>query len=407
MTTLIATYPGGFFNDKETSGSVIIILLLICILWSTLLISNTFPEIFDNSLLNDKTNLFKRSLLALFGIVISGLLIFWIVYNIQSLSGKSSTVSFILNILLVIIVLGLIYKTINVQLPLGNSNKNAFFSLITNTILYIPCLFTGLFDYIGNSLTGKSNSETTGSILMLVVAIGLFIAYFKTPSVFNIINVQGGEQLVNKPVYTDKKYSLGNYQELNGSDKPDYQYAISFWIYIDSAPPNTNSSYNKFTSLLNFAGKPNVLYNGSTHTLMITSDQKNLKEVTKNKLTDFDENNNRIIYKNTNFLLQKWNNLIINYSGGVLDIFLNGELVKSDIGVVPYMTYDNLTIGEDDGLYGGICNVIYFKQAVNASNIYYLYNMVKDKTPPVLNDSNTTIIKNDVNNLSTSTKTIL
>jgi hypothetical protein len=39
--------------------------------------------------------------------------------------------------MLVIVVLGLIYKTINVQLPGGNSNKNAFFSLITNIPIQI------------------------------------------------------------------------------------------------------------------------------------------------------------------------------------------------------------------------------------------------------------------------------
>jgi hypothetical protein len=306
----------------------------------------------------------------------------------------------------------LIYKTINTTLPVGNSNKNAFFSLITSIIFYIPCLFNGLFDYMGNSTMGNSpmgqnNSETAGSIIMLITSILLIVAYFKTPSVFNMINVQGGEQLVNKPVYTDTKYSLGSYQELNGSDNPDYQYAISYWVFVDAAPPNTNSSYNKFTSLLNFANKPNILYNGTTNTLMITADQKNLKEITKNKLIDFDENGNRIIYKNSDFLLQKWNNIIINYNGGVLDIFLNGELVKSDIGVVPYMTYDNLTIGEDKGIKGGICNVIYFKKALNSSNIYYLYNMVKDRSPPVLNDSNTTILKEDISKIGTSTNRII
>jgi hypothetical protein len=400
MTILISTYKGGFFNDKPRSSAVMILLLIISIMSATMSITilgaNTFPEIFVRSPLNDKVNLFKRSLLALFGIIISCLVIFWLVYNIQNLSGKTGTTSFIFNLLLVTIVLGLIYKTINVKLPEGNSNKNTFFSLITNTLFYIPILFNGLFDHIGKSTTGENKSETTGSIIMLITAILLFVSYFKIPSIFNMLNVQGGEQLVNNPVYTDTKYSLGSYQELNGSDTLDYQYAISCWVFIDASPPNTSSSYNKFTSLLNYANKPNILYNGTTNTLMITTDQKNLKEVTKNKLIDFDENGTRIIYKNSNFLLQKWNNIIINYNGGVLDIFLNGDLVKSDIGVVPYITYDNLTIGEDDGIKGGICNVIYFKRALNSSNIYYLYNMVKDRSPPVVNDSNTTIVKQNI-----------
>ena len=77
---------------------------------------------------------------------------------------------------------------------------------------------------------------------------------------------------------------------------------------------------------------------------MVITNQKDLKNTTNNKLIDFDENGNRILYKNDNVLLQKWNNIIINYNGGILDIFLNGDLVKSDKGVVPYYKIDNLTI---------------------------------------------------------------
>ena len=402
----ISTYPGGFFNDKTMSAFGMIMILMICILWALLLGSNLFPEVSNNIAANDKLSLFKRSLLVLFGIVISSLIIFWIVYNIQSLSGKTSTVSFILNIMLVIVILGLIYKTINVKLPSGNSNKNAFFSLIMNTLFYIPCLFSGAFDSIGKFAVGQYNASSMGSLLMLILAIILLAVYFTMPTLFNKLNMQGGKQLVNKPVYTDSMYSLGTYEELNGSDNFDYQYAISFWVFLDAAPPNTSAAYNKFTSLLNFGNKPNVLYNGKTNTLMVTMNQKDLQGTTNNKLTDFDENNNRILYKDNNVLLQKWNNIIINYSGGILDIFLNGQLVKSDIGVVPYYTLDNLTIGEDNGIKGGICNVIYFSKALNSSNIYYLYNMVKNKTPPVLNDSNVTILKQNVNTVSSSAKTV-
>ena len=406
ITITISTYPGGFFNDKTTSGAGMIMILLICILWALLLGSNLFPEISNNVAANEKLNLFKRSLLVLFGIVISSLIIFWIVYNIQNMSGSSGTVSLILNLLIVTVVLGLIYKTINVNLPSGNSKKNAFFSLIINTLFYIPCLFGDAFDYIGKFTSGQYSASSMGSLLMLIFAIILLVVYFTMPSLFNKLNMQGGKQLVNKPVYIDSQYSLGTYQELNGSDNLNYQYAISFWVFIDAMPPNTSASYSKFTSLLNFGNKPNVLYNGKTNTLMFTMDQKDLKDTTNNKLTDFDENNNRIIYKDNNVLLQKWNNIIINYNGGILDIFLNGELVKSDIGVVPYYTIDNLTIGEDGGIKGGMCNVIYFSKALNSSNIYYLYNMVKNKTPPVLNDSNETILKQNINTVSSSAKTI-
>jgi hypothetical protein len=220
----------------------------------------------------------------------------------------------------------------------------------------------------------------------------LILAYFKGPVALNYVSTQGGKQLVNRPVFTDTQYNLGGYQHLTGSEEFDYQYAISAWVFIHVAGPNMNPNYNKYTSLLNFGNKPNVLYNAEKNTLMVTMQQKNLKNITKNKLIDFDDEGNRIIYINKNILLQKWNNVIINYTGGTLDIFLNGELVSSTVEVIPYYTFDNLSTGENNGVKGGICNVVYFRQALTAQNIYYLYNTVKDRTPPLLNDSNETIL---------------
>jgi hypothetical protein len=399
VTIAISTYPGGFFNDKTTSSAVMILLLLICILWSMLLAGNIFPEFTDNILTMNKKieinrmRLFKTSMMFLFAIVIIAILIFWIVYNIQNLSSESSIINLLLNIVLVIIFLALIYNTIYVKLPNGNSRKSGFFDVIMNVIFYLPCLIGNLFESLGKGLSNEYNSTTTGSLLMLLFAIILIVIYFNMPSMYNKINLQGGNQLVNKPVYTDSQYALGTYEELNGSESFDYQYAISCWIFLDAAGPNVNPSSKKYATLLNFGNKPNILYNAKTNTLMITMQQKDLKVKTQNKLTDFDENGNRLIYKNTNIPLQKWNNFIINYNGGILDIFLNGELVKSEVGVVPYYTLDSLTIGEDKGVKGGICNVVYFRNALTSSNIYYIYNTAKGKEPPVTNDSNATIIQ--------------
>ncbi len=400
---LFYTHQGDLFQSKTKFGASAILLLVICILWGILLISNLFTDSLDKTAANKTVSLFKRSLLLLFGIVILGLLIFWFVYNIQHLSSNSSIVSFVLNLLLLFIILGFIYKTIFVKLPRGNANKNAFFASLLSMLISIPRLFTGAAESVGNSIPSEQKSTPTSAIIAFTLAVLLLVVYFKGPSLFNVLNIQGGKQLVNQPVYTNAQYSLGTYADLNGSDAPDYQYAISCWIFLDATAPNMNASYSTYTSLLNFGDKPNILYNGKTHTLMVTIQQSGLKHSTQNKLIDFDENGNRILYKNENMLLQKWNHIIINYSGGVLDVFLNGELVKSDVGVVPYYSLDNLTIGSDDGIQGGICNVVYFNKSLTSANIYYLYNMVKNKSPPVLNDSNETILKQ---NIATATSAI-
>ena len=65
-----------------------------------------------------------------------------------------------------------------------------------------------------------------------------------------------------------------------------------------------------------------------------------------------------------------------------------------------------LMIGENNGIKGGICNVVYFRKPLTSRNIYYIYNTVKDRTPPVLNDSNETILVKNMNTLNESIKTI-
>ena len=400
ITVGIYKYPGGITNSKTMFATIIIILLLILCIWGIGLMLSLFPEITNKPADLNKMSIFKRSLLTLFGIIISILLILWIVYYLQNLSGQSSTVSFILNFSLVLVILSLIYKTINVQLPgKANSKRDSFFSLIFNLILYVPCAFSGVFDYGAKKFSSSSNgpsSEVLSSIMLfisaLVLALALFIVYYKIPSLTEIITLQGGELLVNNPVYTDKLYTLASYEELNGTDNFEYQYGLSFWVFLDANSPSSSSASNRFVSLLNYGNKPNILYKASTNTLMITMEQKGLFKK-NNKLIDFDENGNRIIYKLNNVLLQKWNNIVINYTGGTLDIFFNNELVKSVIEVVPYMTLDNLTIGTDGGISGGICNVVYFKTPLTISKMYILYNMVKDKTPPITTESNKTIIK--------------
>lgn len=402
IVTLIGifSFPGGLLNNKSILISIVVILLLICVIWSTGLVINVFPEAIDNSLASTKRSLLTRILMMMFGIAVSLIFIMWLMYNLQNLSGQSGTLSFILNFCLILVFLTFIYKTINVKLPdnSSNSKKDAFFSLVLNIILYIPCLFSKVIDSAG---TGKKNSTNDmSSIGLLLLSIVLVLVYFNLPSLSQVITLQGGKMLVNNPVSLDKYNSLASYEELNGNtDNFEYQYGLSFWVFIT---PSSNRT--EFVSLLNYGDKPNILYQSSTNTIMITIDQKGLQErynskKNKSNLLDFDENGNRIIYKNSNFLLQKWNNIVLNFDGGTLDVFLNNELVKSAVEVVPYMTMDTLSLGRNDnGIKGaGICNVVYFNKPLTTTNMFYLYNMVKSKSPPVTAESNETIIRQTKN----------
>jgi hypothetical protein len=266
--------------------------------------------------------------------------------------------------------------------------------------------------------------------------------YFKLPSLEKKINVQGGKQLINMPINTSNVNVLSSYEDLNGKNKFEYQYAISFWFYIDAFPPSVSSAYNKIVPILSYGETPCIKYSSNDNTIYITTKQMENEEydnnedvklvtqyydVVKNKtinsptwkkveedvittdiyqsieqsienvknlkkMEDYDADGNRIIYKHKNVLLQKWNHMVLNYNGGTLDIFYNGQLVKSAIKVVPYIKLDMLTTGFENGISGNISNLIYFKEPLDILTIHTLYNSLKTKNPPVISDNKNHLI---------------
>ena len=129
ISVLFSTYKGGILSNKEQLGPVIIIVLLISILWGILLVSNLYSGSASN--INSMNfDSFRNGILLLFSIIIACLLIVWTVYQIQQLSSNSGmgVYSFILNLFIILSVLGLIYKTFVVRLPIGNSKKMHFFN---------------------------------------------------------------------------------------------------------------------------------------------------------------------------------------------------------------------------------------------------------------------------------------
>ena len=393
----IVYFPGGFVNN-QMSILIIILLLIIFTGWVLFFGIKLFTNETKNLLsFSNKSDAMKRILIMVFGLIFSSLLIVWLIGTFQNFTSRSTIATGILNSLMIIFALSLVYKilTIGTNYIKPPTKIQQGINLILSVIFYIPCLITSPFDFF-SSFSSTTNTPFTkastakqkivyeytptikNAFVLFVMIIILWIISLILPFIEKRVNLQGGTQIISNPISTNNESVVASYEKLNGNNDLQYQYGMSFWVFINAFSPSTNSNYNKFTSLLNYGDKPNILYNGSTNTLMIT--MKN----THHKLTDVDDNNNRILYKEKNVLLQKWNNITLNYSGGTLDIFVNGKLVKSNIEVIPYITLDNLTVGTNHGIDGGICNLVYFTNPLTITNVYYLYETLKSTSPPFI-----------------------
>ena len=159
----ILYYPGGFIKNGQSDKVAITISLLVFvfIVWIVYFGILSFSKQTGGSDTASKitaiSGIARQIFLLLFGLTFSGFLIWWLITGVEGLSSQSGTVSFILNLLLLTMVLGLVFKLIS-----GGTyyKKSAFFRIIVNTILYIPCILVSFFD-TGINLFGKVDLSKT------------------------------------------------------------------------------------------------------------------------------------------------------------------------------------------------------------------------------------------------------
>lgn len=312
---------------------------------------------------------------AIIGIVFLLMGIWWLVRHIPAL--HTITV-WSLNILIISGALGVAYmlfKPLINRYKQGSGNKNTLASFFANLIFYIPCLMIQFADYLKHQYNITGN--TTWIILFLeIILIGL---RFIIPQIWEKIITHDGVNLLEDPVYLNNEHTLGNYESLHADNNNDsngnngkfkYNYAISAWFYLNPQPPNTSAAYTKYSNILNYGQKPLIQYNGKRNKLRVQ--------------TEINDGDLETIYETSDIKYQTWNNIVINYDGGNMDIFINGDIVATRKNVAPYMRYENVTIGEKNGIHGGICNIIYYKRVLSLGHIKLVYKTLREKGYPVL-----------------------
>jgi len=307
------------------------------------------------------------TLISIAALLCLALAIFWLFKNVNSLT---ILLTYAMNLSLIIGGIGIVYLLLKPLIGAGKKDPKSMLSLLGRLVMYVPCFLINFIDFIS-----EQYRITTKPIwILLAVEIALIALRIVVPKIVNALATHDGTQLLKEPVYLNNEHTLGNFENLHAGSTDDskfnYHYSLSSWIYINPQPPNTSSAYTKFTSLLNYGDKPQIQFNGLKNELriMATTGKKNLVE----------------IYKTTDIAYQKWNNFVINYDGGNMDVFLNGKLVASRPNIAPYMTYENITSGANGGIEGGICNVMYYDRILSKGAITLAYRMLRDKNPPLL-----------------------
>jgi hypothetical protein len=332
----------------------------------------------------------------LFMLIIKGLV--WVFFNTSGANLVRLTISFFF----VVCLLGIVYVLLEPMLKKAarssSGGKPSLLSFVYKIIMYMPCLLLVFLDYMKRQF-----NITTPLVWMLLALEGCIVAlYVLVPRGLKYMATLNGIQLLNEPVYLNEDHTVGTFEELyikarkispdekhvvlfdaGGNDLTQsrtfkYSYGLSFWFYINPQGSNTSSAYGQYTPLFSYGNKPRVEYNFRLNTLRVMTETGQSEDsVSRSNVL-------QELFSTKDVLFQKWNQMAINYNGGTMDIFLNGELVGSKTGISPYMSYESITLGHKNGIAGGIANVMYYNNPLSSGTIKVMYKLLRDKTFPIL-----------------------
>lgn len=293
-------------------------------------------------------------------------------------------------ILLLLALCGLIFILLFVFINSGIYDKIKYYMRRTGADTSTYNIFTRMKNWIKffsriiyNDI--KNTSWTTYIIFLcsVIFIIGWLIHSYIAKKIY----AYKGTILLNEPVYTDKINSIKTgkiiekyerdleqqFKNINSSKNKElnYTYAISCWVYIGNQGANMSNTSSNYTTIFRYGQTPVIKYNAENNTIMITS------------RTSID--NIETLYTSNSFKHQKWNNFIFNYDGGQVDVFLNGDLVSTHNDILPFKKLDDMQVGNQDGVKGGVCNIVYFDYTLSKLMIDFLYNGVKHNNPPIIN----------------------
>lgn len=244
--------------------------------------------------------------------------------------------------------------------------------LLLKTYLTTTSYISMLRDSVRNTKFSKGQLITY-STLFAIFVLSVIFAQLKT------IMLPRHKILLAEPKYLNNELIIGTTENIivkhigenERNDKQlyiNYNYALSCVIYLNPQGQNTRTAYNRFTKILDFGENPIIYFNNKTKQLKLEFyiDEDTKKDV----FIELDDDDNKIFY-------QKWNALVLNMKGGELDLFLNGKVICRHQIANKYKI-EKITSGENNGLEGGIKNIVFYNKPLKLYQIHLLNYIASD-----------------------------
>jgi hypothetical protein len=329
-----------------------------------------------------------------------------IVFGVYLYATTTSSVSYeSLTNYTMLTIIGLFGLAIGYQALIGYMEKlTGWPGFVAQLIFYIPCTLYTIWEYLVEqvSLTPYSIYLFIGFEFLLIVLYALLPDISKQITgqdnaiqlLQNIRYLDEGKQLIANSDTLKIPLTEHNKYRVAGSSEYLTNYCISMWVYINPHSATTKA-YNKESEILTYGFtdehgiehvKPMIRYygGGGGHDQLIERDKyvfyfsryPPTKQYTEKDHTFYD-----VTLQN-----QKWNQIVLNYNRNKVDLFINGDLertfqMKDEMPL--YNDLDKITIGEDNGLDGGICNVVYYRHPLTAEQIAFSYNTMSIGSLPI------------------------
>ena len=305
------------------------------------------------------------------GLIVIGIYLY-VSKGLSILEIKSAfTIFRLLEALIILVLLAIVFRTAIKQI---DTESTGWFGFFIELIFYIPCLISDFIAY----LIGEVKSTPKVVFSLFIIEILLILSYIYLPKLLSATMVKDGIVLVKDPTPINVKKSLKTYMDLTGTSTQSNDllktqliikntFSLSGWVYIVSQPPN-QSPYNDEATIFEFTTiHPRLVFNGKTNMFKAYFNEAQSSEF--------------------EMPLQKWNYVVFNYDKTSIDLFVNGKLEKTMKRNVStddnFKINDLVYIGQERGLSGGVCNLIYSATPLVGQDIKYNYDSNKYNEPPI------------------------